>query len=242
MHEQNYLMHDLELEAVVFVLKTWRHYLYEVQFEKFTDYHSLKYLFSPKELNRRQGRWVEFIKDYEFAIQYHPGKANVVADAFNRKRRHRIVALSQEERDLASEAKGPDDKTAVMLRMWYDGSETGEAADLDGVAEGDSDDVAAGEQRWHDGEVSGFYLWTLYRYIHYLGHGVELLPYHLAPVHLILTIRQDSLKYMHAEKALFYVYTHAWQQMYKNVFSIKYREVKKQKKGSIDKASTSIFK
>ena len=92
-HEQNYPTHDLELAAVVFALKSWRHYLYGVQFELFTDHQSLKYLFSQKELNQRQRRWVEFIKDYEFTIQYHPGKANVVADALSRKRRHRVVAL-----------------------------------------------------------------------------------------------------------------------------------------------------
>ena len=93
MHEQNYPTHDLELAAVVFALKSWRHYLYGVQFELFTDHQSLKYLFSQKELNQRQRRWIEFIKDYEFAIQYHPGKANVVADALSRKRRHQISAL-----------------------------------------------------------------------------------------------------------------------------------------------------
>ena len=92
-HEQNYPTHDLELAAVVFALKSWRHYLYGVQFELFTDHQSLKYLFSQKELNQRQRRWIEFIKDYEFAIQYHPGKANVVADALSRKRRHRVAAL-----------------------------------------------------------------------------------------------------------------------------------------------------
>ena len=55
-HEQNYLTHDLELAAVVFVLKKWRYYLYGVTFEVFTDHKSLKYLFSPKELNLRQRR------------------------------------------------------------------------------------------------------------------------------------------------------------------------------------------
>ena len=92
-HEQNYPMHDLELATVVFALKVWRYYLYGVQFELFTDHQSLKYLFSQKELNQRQRRWVEFTKDYEFAIQYHPGKANVVADALSRKRRRGLAAL-----------------------------------------------------------------------------------------------------------------------------------------------------
>ncbi|XP_071933704.1 uncharacterized protein [Coffea arabica] len=84
-HEQNYPTHDLELAAVVFALKKWRHYLYCVTFEVYTDHKSLKYLFSQKELNLRQRQWVEFLKDYDCTINYHPGKANVVADALSRK-------------------------------------------------------------------------------------------------------------------------------------------------------------
>ena len=61
-HEKNYLTHDLELAAVVFVLKIWRHYLYEPKFEMFSDHKSLKYLFDQKELNMRQRRWLEFLK------------------------------------------------------------------------------------------------------------------------------------------------------------------------------------
>ena len=84
-HERNYPTHDLELAAVVFALKSWRHYLYGESFEVFSDHKSLKYLFSQKELNMRQRRWLEFIKDYDFTLSYHPGKANVVADALSRK-------------------------------------------------------------------------------------------------------------------------------------------------------------
>ena len=78
-------MHDLELAAVVFALKIWRHYLYGETFQIFTDHKSLKYLMSQKELNMRQRRWIELLKDYDFTIEYHPGKANVVADALSRK-------------------------------------------------------------------------------------------------------------------------------------------------------------
>ena len=64
-HELNYPTHDLELAAVVFAFKIWRHYLYGVRCEVFTDHQSLKYLFSQKDLNLRQTRWLEFLKDYD---------------------------------------------------------------------------------------------------------------------------------------------------------------------------------
>ena len=84
-HEQNYPTHDLELAAVVFALKIWRHYLYGVPCRIFTNHKSLKYIFTQKELNLRQRRWLELIKDYDCIIDYHPGKANVVADALSRR-------------------------------------------------------------------------------------------------------------------------------------------------------------
>ena len=84
-HEQNYTTHDLELAAVVHALKTWRQYLVSNHCDVFTDHKSLKYIFTQKELNLRQIRWLELIKDYDLNVQYHPGKANVVADALSRK-------------------------------------------------------------------------------------------------------------------------------------------------------------
>ena len=84
-HEQNYPTHDLELAVVIFALKIWRHYLFGERFEEFLDHNSLKYLFTQKDFNLRQRRWREFIDDYDFELQYHPGKANVVADALSRK-------------------------------------------------------------------------------------------------------------------------------------------------------------
>jgi len=71
-HQQNYLTHDLELAAVVFTLKIWRHYLYGARYKVFTDHQSLKYLFSQKDLNLRQARRLEFLKDYDVHFQYHP--------------------------------------------------------------------------------------------------------------------------------------------------------------------------
>ena len=84
-HEENYPTHDLELAAVVFALKIWRHYLYGVPCRIFTDHKSLQYIFTQKELNLRQRRWLELIKDYDCTIEYHLGKANVVADALSRR-------------------------------------------------------------------------------------------------------------------------------------------------------------
>ena len=84
-HEVNYATHDLELGAVVFALKIWRHYLYGTKCTVFTDHKSLQHIRDQKELNMRQRRWIELLNDYECEIRYHPGKANVVADALSRK-------------------------------------------------------------------------------------------------------------------------------------------------------------
>ncbi|GJX64043.1 putative reverse transcriptase domain-containing protein, partial [Tanacetum coccineum] len=86
-HEKNYTTHDLELGAVVFALKIWRHYLYRTKSVIYTDHKSLQHIFSQKELNMRQHRWIELFSDYDCEICYHPGKANVVADALSRKER-----------------------------------------------------------------------------------------------------------------------------------------------------------
>ena len=83
-HEVNYPTNDLELAAVVHALKIWRHYLLGNKVHIFTDHKSLKYIFTQSELNMRQRRWLELIKDYNLEVHYHPGKANVVADALSR--------------------------------------------------------------------------------------------------------------------------------------------------------------
>jgi hypothetical protein len=84
-HKQNYPTHDMELAAVVHALMMWRHYLMGTHCNIFTDHKSLKYIFSQADLNMRQRRWLELIKDYDLEVHYHPGKANVVADALSRK-------------------------------------------------------------------------------------------------------------------------------------------------------------
>ena len=84
-YEINYPTHDLELAVVVFALKIWRNYLYGVKSEVFSNHKSLKYFFDQKELNMRQRRWMEFLKNYEFKLNCHPGKTNVMADVLSRK-------------------------------------------------------------------------------------------------------------------------------------------------------------
>jgi hypothetical protein len=83
--EQNYPTHDLELAAVIHALKIWRHHLMCAKCNIYTDHKSLKYIFTQADRNMRQRRWLELIKDYDLGVHYHPGKANVVADALSRK-------------------------------------------------------------------------------------------------------------------------------------------------------------
>ena len=96
-HEQNYPTHDMELAAIVFALKIWLHYLYGEQFEMYSDHKSLKYIFKQRDLNMRQRLWMEFLEDYDFTLHYHPGKANVVANALNRKSRGALACIASQE-------------------------------------------------------------------------------------------------------------------------------------------------
>jgi hypothetical protein len=92
-HEEHYPTHDLHLLGIVHALKVWRHYLLGNLVHIYTDHKSLKYLFTQPDLNMRQRRWLELIKDYELEVHYHPGKANVVADALSRKHRCNQLAV-----------------------------------------------------------------------------------------------------------------------------------------------------
>ena len=102
-HEQNYPTHDLDLATVVFTLKIWQRYLYGEKCRIFTNHKSLKYLLTQKELNLRQHQWLELFKDYDFIIDYHLGKANVMVDALSRKM---ISALSLNHCDWRFEYDG----------------------------------------------------------------------------------------------------------------------------------------
>ena len=102
-HEKNYPTHDLEMAAVVFALKIWRHYLYGATCKIYTDHKSLKYIFQQRDLNLRQRRWLELLKDYDCSILCHPGKANVVADALSRKSAGSLAHISTERRPIIKE-------------------------------------------------------------------------------------------------------------------------------------------
>ena len=93
-HEKNYPTLDLELATIMFTLKIWRHYLYVEKCFIYTDHKNLKYLPLQRELNLRQYRWKELIKDYDCVIDYHPWKANVVVDALSRKSLQMLRALN----------------------------------------------------------------------------------------------------------------------------------------------------
>jgi hypothetical protein len=92
-YEEKYLTHDLELAAVVHALKIWRHYIIGKRCEVYSDHKSLKYIFTQPNLNLRQRRWLELIKDYDLCINYHPDKANVVADALRRRSQLNMLTI-----------------------------------------------------------------------------------------------------------------------------------------------------
>jgi hypothetical protein len=107
-HERNYPTHDLELAAVVFALKIWRHYLYGEKCDIYTDHKSLKYVFTQRELNMRQRRWLELMKDYDLTIHYHPGKANIVADALSRKSGSSMASLITKQPEIFEDIRKMD--------------------------------------------------------------------------------------------------------------------------------------
>jgi ribonuclease HI len=100
-HKLNYPTHDLELAAIVHALKIWRHYIMGTKCQVYTDHKSLKYRFTQKDLNLKQRRWLELIKDYDLEIHYHPGKANLVADALSRKEHVHSAIVVQLPDELA---------------------------------------------------------------------------------------------------------------------------------------------
>ncbi|GJX55558.1 hypothetical protein Tco_0285455 [Tanacetum coccineum] len=122
-HKKNYTTHDLKLGVVVFALKIWRHYLYGTKSVIYTDHKSLQHIFSQKELNIRQRRWIQLFSDYDCEICYHPGKANLVADAVSRKERvkpkrvraiNMILQLSIKDRILTAQKEAVDESARLQ--------------------------------------------------------------------------------------------------------------------------------
>jgi hypothetical protein len=102
-HELNYPTHDLELVAVVHALKIWRHDIMGTKCQVYTDHKSLKYIFTQKDLNLKQRRWLELIKGYDLEIHYHPGKVNLVVDALSQKERVHAAIVTQLPDELAED-------------------------------------------------------------------------------------------------------------------------------------------
>jgi hypothetical protein len=102
-HEEKYLTHDLELAAVVHTLKIWRHYIISKRCEVYSDHKSMKYIFTQPDLNLMQRRWLELIKEYDLGINYHPGKANVVAGALSRRSHVNMLATRELLPDFSTE-------------------------------------------------------------------------------------------------------------------------------------------
>ena len=96
-HERNYLMHDMELAAVVFALKILCHYLYGEYFKVLSKHKSLKYIFTQQDLNMRQRIWMEYMEDCDFRFHYHPGKENVVGKALSRKSRGVLANVASQD-------------------------------------------------------------------------------------------------------------------------------------------------
>nr|GEY70974.1 retrovirus-related Pol polyprotein from transposon 17.6 [Tanacetum cinerariifolium] len=114
-YEKNYTTHDLELGAVVLGLKIWRHYLYGKKCTMFTDHKSLQHILDQKELNMRQRRWLELLSDYDCEIHYHPGKANVVADAVLRTFQKTMGTRLDMSTAYHSETDGQSERTIQTL-------------------------------------------------------------------------------------------------------------------------------
>ncbi|WVZ70518.1 hypothetical protein U9M48_019178, partial [Paspalum notatum var. saurae] len=117
-HEVNYPTHDLELLAVFYALKKWRHYLLGNTCHIYIDHKSLKYIFTQPELNMRQRRWLELIKDYDLEVHYHPGKANVVADALSRKAHCNFIEARPTVRVLCCEIGDIEIPTALEAELY----------------------------------------------------------------------------------------------------------------------------
>ena len=99
---------------MIFAFKIWMHYLYGITCEIFTDHKSLKYIFQQRDLNMRQRRWLEILKNYDCNILYYPRKANMVVDALSRKSSGSLAHISVEKRPLIQELHKLVDQGLMM--------------------------------------------------------------------------------------------------------------------------------
>ena len=151
----NYATHDLELAAVVHALKTWRHFLIGNHCEVYTDHKSLKYIFTQKELNLRQRRSLELIKHYDMRLHYHPGKANVVADALSRKSHVNTLMTGDLPRELAENLR--DLCLEIVLRGYVAALEI-QSTLMDKIREAQKTDkeIASIKEKMSKGKAKGF--------------------------------------------------------------------------------------
>ena len=153
-HEKNFLTHDLELAAIIFALKIWRHYLYGEKCKIFTDHKSLKYIFTQPHHNLRQRRWVELLSDYDCTIEYHLGRVNSVADALSRMSHGRLNALYASRIPLLTDIRS----TGVALKEGRHGALIASfrvrPVLVDRVREAQENDAESQEliQQWQEGK------------------------------------------------------------------------------------------
>ena len=154
-HELNYATHDLELAAVVHALKTWRHFLIGNHCDVYTDHKSLKYIFTQKELNLRQRRWLELIKDYDMKLHYHPGKANVVADVLSRKTYVNILVSKGMPKELAEDLR--ELRLEIVPKGFVTTMEV-QSTLLEKIREAQKDDkeIAEIKEKMSEGKAKGF--------------------------------------------------------------------------------------
>ena len=154
-HELNYATHDFELATVVHALKTWRHYLIGNHCDVYTDHKSLKCIFTQKELNLRQRRWLELIKDYDMKLHYHPGKANVVADALSQKSYANTLESKGLPKELAKDIM--ELRLEIVPRRFIATMEV-QSTLLDKIREAQKDDkeIAEIKEKMGKGKAKGF--------------------------------------------------------------------------------------
>ena len=154
-HALNYATHDLELAAIVHALKTWRHFLIGNRCNVYTDHKSLKYIFTQKELKLRQRRWLELIKDYDMKLHYHPGKANVVADALSRKSYVNTLVSGGMPKELAEDLR--ELRLEIVPRGFVAALEV-QSTLLEKIREAQKDDkeIAEIKEKMSEGKAKGF--------------------------------------------------------------------------------------